>query len=136
MKRFIEFLEELENEDQGTVLNEEGAGAAGGGAPSPSVGGDVAPSVPHTDSGAPGGILAPGSDSVVPAVINGNAPAHGCHGHHHHGHRPPPPPPWRRFYGRVYFVSGLGTVRKIKKRKSKKSKKSKNNSKRKPKNPY
>ena len=155
MKRFIEFLEELEQEDskrvfcdnngvkntnipkkekqnpvftgKKTSVNEEGEG---GGA-APAIGGDVAPSVPSGPSGAPGPILTPGSSPVVPCVINCTAPVGGGSSHRPNGHRPPPPPPWRHPYRHLVFVPGIGTVKKLGKRKSKK-----NGSRRKPKNPY
>ena len=100
------------------------------------VGGMVAPAVPPGPNGAPGGILGPGSDAVMPTVINVNAPAHRFPpGHHPHGpgHRPPPR---CCHYGPMFIVPYLGTVKKLKKWKSKKSKKSKNSATRKPKNPY
>ncbi len=146
MKRFEDFLKEFENENQAIDERVFDGGRANPESHSKSkpvfangvnedVGGMTAPSVPTGPGGAPSGILAPGSDAVMPTVINGNAPSHCCHCHHGPGHRPPPPPPpFRRYLG---FVSPFGRVIVSRKKKSKKSKKSKkNSSKRKPKNPY
>ena len=146
MKRFTEFLEELENEtgpidervfDGGQVKPEAHAKSKPVFAKdvNENVGGMTAPSVPSAPNGAPGAILTPGSAPVMPTVINGNAPSHCCHCHHGPHHRPPPPPPpFRRYLG---LVAPFGRAIVVKKKKSKKSKKrSKNGSTRKPKNPY
>ena len=148
MKDFIDFLNEEDPVDEHVFPNRIGSETRNRTKPIFSkpvheeVGGMTAPAVPAAPNGAPGPIMTPGSEPVMPTVINGNAPSHCGHCHHrpHHGphHRlpPPPPPPFRRYLG---LVAPFGRVIVAKKKKTKKSKKrrgSKNNSTRKPKNPY
>lgn len=141
MKPFTEFLEEFEHTNQpidermfnGGQINPENhsktkpvfakAVNEDGGA----IGGMTAPSIPHGPDGAPGPILGPGSDCVMPTVINGNAPAHCLHPPYHHA--PPRPAPFRRY---LHLVAPIGRVIVI----NKKKKKSKKSKRRQPKNPY
>lgn len=97
----------------------------------PAVSGMTAPAIPHGPDGAPGPILGPSSDCVMPAVMNCNAPAHGPH--HRPPHPlPPPPAPYRRYLRLVAPITNMVILKKKTKKTNKKSK----DKKRRPKNPY
>ena len=96
----------------------------------PAVSGMTAPAIPHGSDGAPGPILGPSGDCVMPAVMNCNAPAHGPHHRPPHPPRPlPPPAPYRRY---LHLVAPITNMVILKKKTNKKSK----DKKRRPKNPY